>query len=257
MPGLARYVRILRLFGVEHDAWTVPGIASALAMPPSTIYRIVREMIGSGFLEAANDSHYRLGPCFIEFDRLIRVTDPLHEAGTPLLREIVMQVRAPCIAVLARLYNDTVMCVADAASPDARVRTSYERGRPRPLTRGATSKAILAQLPPRRLSRLLAQEGDGPPVSGGPAALQNELASIRKRGFSITRGEVDRGLMGIAAPVSLPSRGLVGSLSLVLDAAATDSALERRLAMLVVSTASLLTEDLAAARPASPVRLAG
>lgn len=257
MSSLGRYVRILRLFGQEHDAWTVPGIAAALAMPPSTIYRIVREMIGSGFLEAANDSQYRLGPCFIEFDRLIRVTDPLHEAGMPLLREIVMQVRAPCVAVLARLYNDTVMCVADAASPDARVRTSYERGRPRPLTRGATSKAILAQLPPRRLSRLLAQEGDGPPGSDGPEALRNELASIRKRGFSITRGEVDRGLMGIAAPVPLPSRGLVGSLSLVLDAAATDSALERRLAMLVVSTASLLTEDLAVARPASLVRLAG
>ena len=239
----------------------MPGIASALALPPSTVYRIVREMIGSGFLEAAHDSHYRLGPCFIEFDRLIRVTDPLYEAGMPLLREIVMQVRMPCVAVLARLYNDTVMCVADAASPDARVRTSYERGRPRPLTRGATSKAILAQLPPRRLSRLLAQQADGPasgiPGAAGSAALRDELASIRKRGFSITRGEADHGLMGIAAPVPLPSRGLVGSLSLVLDAAATDSALERRLAMLVVSTASLLTEALATERPASLARLAG
>ena len=47
------------------------------------------------------------------------------------------------------------MCVADTVPTDARVKTSYERGRPRPLTRGATSKVILAQLPTRRLTSLL------------------------------------------------------------------------------------------------------
>ncbi len=249
MSGLARFVRILRLFDETRGDWTVPDMAAALGQPPSTVYRLVREMVAAGFLEAANDAHYRLGCCFIEFDRVIRVTDPLYEAGMPLLREIVLQARVPCVAVLARLYGDTVMCVADAATPDRSVRTSYERGRPRPLTAGATSKAILTQLNARRLARLLAAApaADVPAFAVPSAAeLRDELAAVRKRGFCITHGEVDRGLVGIAAPVSLPASGVTGSLSLVVSAV-NDAAVERRLAMLVVSTASLLEEQMTVA----------
>jgi DNA-binding IclR family transcriptional regulator len=265
VSGLSRYVRILRLFDERRGEWTIPEMAVELGVPASTVYRTVREMLAGGFLEAANEAHYRLGSCFIEFDRLIRVTDPLYVAGIPLLREIVVQARVPCVAVLARLYNDTVMCVADMATPGGEVRTSYERGKPRPLTRGATSKVILAQLPSRKLSRLLTQPGvgddehdpekwipafgkdDAPRKAAHRNALRDELAAIRKRGYSVTRSEVDLGNVGIAAPVVLPARSLVGSLSLVLEASSVDAAVERRMTLLVVSTASLLTEELLAA----------
>lgn len=247
MSGISRYMQILRLFDEQNGEWTIPDVALALSLPTSTVYRTVREMVAAGLLESANEAHYRLGVCFIEFDRIVRITDPLYEAGATLLHELVLQARVPCAAVLARLYNDTVMCVADWASPGSNLNTSLERGRPRPLTRGATSKVILAQLPARRLSRLLEKMPvDGPPyLVPSREEFRDELATIRRRGFSITRGEVHRELVGIAAPVSLPARGLLGSLSLILEAAG-DDAVERRLAMLVVSTASLLTEQLAA-----------
>ena len=244
MSGLTRYIGILRLFSEEQGDWTVPAMVQALSLPPSTVYRTVREMLAAGLLEAANDGFYRLGACFIEYDRVLRVTDPLYDVGASLLKEIVVQARVACVGVLARLYNDTIMCVADASSPDVKFKTTLERGHPRPLTRGATSKVILAQLPARKLTQLL----DGLPT-GGPAyaipsrdEFKDELSSIRKRGFSITRGEVHDNLVGIAAPVSLPARGLVGSLSLEIS---DDAAVERRLAMLTVSTASLLSEQLA------------
>ncbi len=254
-------MHILRLFDEQRAEWTIADIATTLAVPGSTAYRTVRDMLGGGLLEAAGDARYRLGPCFIEYDRLIRITDPLYVAGRPLLQEVATQARVPCVAVLARLYNGLVMCVEDAATPGDFVRTSYERGRPRPLTRGATSKVILAQLPSRRLTRLLAQgpehqdarrsgQGDAgataPRAQAVPQALREELAAIRKRGYSITRGEVDHGLIGIAAPVALPSRDLIGSLSIVLQASASDRLLEHRIALLVVSTASLLADELAA-----------
>ena len=254
MSGLSRYVEILSLFSEARPEWTVQEMSGSLGAPSSTIYRTVRDMLAAGFLEAANEGWYRLGSCFIQLDRLIRMTDPLYRVGTPLLREIVAQARTPCVAVLARLYNDTVMCVADAATPDGLVRTSYERGRPRPLTRGATSKTILAQMPPRKLSRLLEQLGAAErgvqPFDSAVPELRPELTAIRKRGFSVTRGEVDKGLVGIAAPVSVPAIGLVGSLSLVVDGGCLDSQLERRLILLVISTANLLTEGLRS-KPAS------
>jgi DNA-binding IclR family transcriptional regulator len=222
-------------------------MAAALKLPVSTVYRTVREMVATDFLESATAARYRLGACFIEFDRLVRTTDPLYRFGTSLLRDVVMQARVPCVAFLSRLYDDRVMCIADYRSGEEGVYTSYERGRPRPLTRGATAKVILAQLPPRRLSKLLNAASAGPAsVSKSASRFRDELAAIRKRGYSITRGEVDRKLVGIAAPVTVTSRALVGSLSLVVPATALDETLERRLILLVVSSAKLLTSELTA-----------
>ena len=247
MGGLERYLSVLRLFEEGRNEWTVPEIALALNAPGSTIYRTVREMVAQDFLEVAADYRYRLGAFFIEFDRLVRVTDPLYSIGTTMLRDVAAQARLPCVAVLARLYGNTVMCIADFEATGGGFRTSYERGRPRPLTHGATSKAILVQLPSRRLSKLLAQTGSFSGAGAFPqseASFREELGAIRKRGYSVTRGEVDSGLVGIAAPVNVPERALLASLSLVVSAGALDSAVERRLVLLVISSASLLAEEL-------------
>jgi DNA-binding IclR family transcriptional regulator len=71
-----------------------------------------------------------------------------------------------------------------------------------------------------------------------------QLASVRKRGYCVTRGEVDRGLVGIAAPIAVPEQGINASLTLVVEAAQLDDRTERRLVMLIVSTTGLLTDML-------------
>jgi len=247
MSGLRRFVNILKLFGEAKSDWTVQQISDQLQVPASTVYRSVRELVATGFLEPSIEGYYRLGASFIEFDRLVRLTDPLVRKGTPFLANIVEQAQVPCVAVLARLYDNRVMCVADHASKGSTILTSYERGLPRPLTRGATSKAILAQLPARRLSKLIENE-DWPSRHGMAVTSEEdfrlELTATRKRGYCIGRGEVDQGLAGIAAPVSVTERAITGSLSLVVRASDMDVATERRLVLLVVSSASLLSEEL-------------
>lgn len=235
MAGLQRYMAVLRLFGEAEGTWSVSDMADALAVPQSTVYRTVRDLLVAGLLETTADSRYRLGPAFIEFDRLTRLTDPLLREGAQVLEETVAQTRIPCVGLLSRLYDEQVMCIADRASPDAPFRPSYERGRPMPLTQGATSKVILARLPTRRLTKVLA--------GGGLQAdekLRAELGAIRRQGFCVGRGEIDRGLAGLAAPIVCEEAGLVASLSLVVQSERLDEAEERRLVLLLVSAAALI-----------------
>lgn len=245
MAGIDRYTNVLNLFTTAKSKWTVAEVSAALRVPASTTYRTMRELTRANMLEPALAGYYHLGPAFIEFDRTTRLTDPLLQAGVPMLAEIANQSTVPCVAVLARLYGKTVMCIADMRSAYGNVETSYERGRPRPLTRGATSKVILAQLPARRLNKLLATV-DSPewknPVSHKSFAV--ELAAIRKNGYCIARGEVDEGRVGIAAPISIPELGLAASLSLVIDAASSTEMVERRIVLLLVSSAAFLTDQL-------------
>jgi DNA-binding IclR family transcriptional regulator len=243
MAGFDRYINVLNLFSLDKSMWTVPEVSAALKVPTSTTYRTMRELMRARMLEVAMDGHYRLGPAFIEFDRRTRLTDPLVQSATPMLIDIVNHAVVPCSAILARLYGNTVMCVADAKSPGSAVETSYERGRPMPLMRGATSKVILAQVPARRLNKLFAEAVPADFPRARVAEFRNELASIRKSGYSIVRGEVDSGRMGIAVPISIPEQALVASLSLVIDAAHSNEMVERRLVLLLVSSAALLKEQ--------------
>ena len=250
MAGFSRFLAMLRVFNEAASAWSVPDMADALGVPASTAYRTVRDLVAAGFLEAAHDGAYRLGPAFIEYDRLLRISDPLVHAGAGALRDVVMQAHMPCVALLSRLYNDQVMCMADEAARETAFRSSYERGKPMPLTQGATSKVILAQLPSRQLNRLIG----APKAAPGNEALRRELVEIRRRGYCATASEIDAGLAGIAAPVIVREAGIYASLSLVADDCALDESQRRRLVLLVVSAASLISEELHHRHNSSPAQ---
>ncbi len=85
MAGLERFMAVLRLFDEDRPAWTVQAMADTLGAPASTVYRSVRALVAAGFLAPAGEAHYRLGTAFLEFDRLIRLTDPLMSEGEAIL----------------------------------------------------------------------------------------------------------------------------------------------------------------------------
>ena len=204
---------MLGLFTRQASSWTVAEISEQLDTPTSTIYRNVRELVRAGYLESAAGSHFRLGPVFLELNRTIQLTDPLIRSGVTFLSQLTYQTPIPCSAVLARLYGNKVMCVADARSITFQRSTSYQRGRPMPIDKGATSRAILAQMTESGVVRLLNEAKSN--YAKAPAKLISDLSRIRTRGMSITRGEVDEGLVGCAVPVRNKALGISASLSCI------------------------------------------
>jgi len=245
MSGFGRYRAVLELFTEARSSWTVPALSQSLDLPGSTAYRTVRELVKAGFLEPSAGASYRLGAAFLIYDRLIRLTDPLIGAGYGILQEAVRQAHIPCVGLLARLHHETVMCIAEDATSAADFRSSYQRGRLMPLTKGATSTVILAQLSGRKLGKLLKTVAeDTQPLGATAEEFRDNLARIRKNGFCISRGEIDAGLVGIAAPIVAPDLGIMASLSLVLSADGLTDAVERRITLLTVSSAALVSEQL-------------
>ncbi|MEM0977165.1 MAG: IclR family transcriptional regulator C-terminal domain-containing protein [Pseudomonadota bacterium] len=227
--GIRRYERILDLFDAHEPEWTVQGMSDALNTSSSTLYRLIRELVDVGMLESTVESRYRLGPLFIEYYRRIRLNDPLVRSGGIFLKPLMQQIPVPAVVVLARLYNGQVMCVADERSPGAQFQTSYELGRPMPILRGATSKAVLSTMPPKVAQRFLEKKITA--TSAEIAVLGMELATIRRTGFSETSGEVDQGLVGIAAPVRNTRLGINASVSVVIER----SSLDKEIRLMILS----------------------
>jgi DNA-binding IclR family transcriptional regulator len=230
---------LLELFSVQRPVWTADQIALALNISLSSAYRLIGQVAEAGLIDALSPGHYVLGPAIIQMDRQIQLTDPLLRAARPVMDELINLAPEGSAILLCRAFKDAVLCVHQVVrGPQAPV--SYERGRPRPLFRGATSKSILAFTRPRILKRLYADHAPEISAAGLGTNWKEFLAKLRvyrKAGFVLAKGEVDPGRVGISAPVLDGDRNCIGSLSYVLDADRADDKIINRLAPIIIGAA--------------------
>ena len=214
--SLARMLSVLDTFTERAPIWTVDGIAAERGYTRATAYRYVGELCAAGLLTRVAQGAYALGPRIIELDRQIQRSDPLLHVADQAMHGLL---HPDCgqVVLLCSLFRDEVLCVHQVGR-DKHLALSYARGRPMPLFRGATSKVILACLPERRLTRLFVEHHAEIRKAGLGRNREGFLASlkaIRRNGHAITRGEVDAGVVGLAAPVFGGERSVLGSLSIV------------------------------------------
>jgi DNA-binding IclR family transcriptional regulator len=214
MNSLRRMLAILKLIRPDQPTVDIAQICAQLAYAPATAYRYVRELADVGLLVRLPGG-YALGPRIIELDLLIRETDPLLHRSQDLVLQLAAQTGLSVL--LSELYEDTVISIHQEFGLDPQA-LNFGRGRPMPLFRSATSRVILAHLPSRRLRRVYEQ------VSGTPdslaigddwTAFSRVMASIRKQGWCLSRGELDPGKTGLAAPIFDDKQRVMGSVTLV------------------------------------------
>ena len=225
MTTANRLLRVLGLFTVEKSEWTVEEAAKDMGIPVSTAYRYFRELSKAGFLEPFSSGRYLLGPAVMESDRKIRLTDPLIKVGRPAMQRLIGRSGGVGIALLCRIYRNCVMCVHQEPAAVPENTTSYERGRPMPMFRGASSKVIFANLPSRNAQWFFKKYPEEIAAAGLGSdweAVKVHLRRIRRADVCITRGEVDHGVVGIAAPVFGHDRIVIGSITVAVpEASAT------------------------------------
>jgi DNA-binding IclR family transcriptional regulator len=193
MASADRILEILGLFTPARPAWSATEAAQALKISRASAYRYFAQLEEAGFIEPVAGYRYALGPRIVELDRQIRLGDPLVQASADEMLKLARETGG--IVLLCRLHKDRVLCIHQERGARAPRFVSYERGRAMPLHRGATSKVILAFLPP----------------------LPKALEQVRRERLCIAYGEVDPDACGIAVPLEERSR-VVGSLSVVLPA---------------------------------------
>lgn len=247
MASLASSMEILRAFSPDRAELSVTDLAEIVGTPSSTVYRTVKDLSREGLLARSREGYYRIGTAVLAYERVLRLTDPTVRLGQQLIADVVAQAGLPCRGLVCCLHGNQVMCVADAAAGAPDFTSSYERGRPMPLLRGASSKVILAMMPPRSLRKTLAGVDTD-------AELGDELRAIRRSGFRISHEEVDLGLVGIGVPFKVDDPPAVGSLSLVIAAAASSAATGARLAGMLVAARTIFEDALRAARSATRER---
>ena len=201
MNSSERLLAVLELFSEKHPVWTAEEMLKVTGFTRTTLYRYLKTLRQFGLITSVSGRAFSLGPRVTELDYLMRRADPLIEAGQGALH--ILSKLHPCSAFLVRWYASKILCVSSVVSaPDPQ--SSYPRGRPMPLARGAISRAILAYLSKSEQEKIggenlaeFARVGTGETVE----EIRATLRKVRRDGFAIAYGEVTPGVVGIAAPI--------------------------------------------------------
>ena len=251
MPTSDRSLAVLKLFTMDKSVWTASEAAAALNVSTTTAYRYLSALYEVGLITSASSGQYILGPAIIQFDRQIQLTDPVLCAARPVMNELVAYAPESSVMLLCRPFHNSVLCVHQVLISGPPPLVSYERGRPMPMLRAATSKAILAYRPLRELKKLYAsnhKEAKAAGLGGDWEAFRAALTRIRKEEYVITHGELDRGCIGIAAPILDEDKKSVASLSYVIPDA-TDERTVSRLTRLVIGGCRDIETELVKGQP--------
>ena len=249
--SLERILAVLQIFSEERLEWTPEEMMEELGYSRPTLYRYLKTLKEAGLVASMPNAGFTLGPKVVEMDYLMRKSDPLTLRAAPYLERL--SALHPCTALVVRWYGGRILCV-DSRCSTANPLSSYPRGRPMALTRGAIARSILASLPRRRLIPLIERDLEEFRALGlGDTVEEVHQAhrQVKRAGFAVAFGEVTPGVVGIAAPVFDAGQSPLGSLCVTIAATLVDEAEIARIAAEVSGAARALSADLADGRTRS------
>lgn len=223
-------------------------LARKLGVSGPTLFRILATLGARGYVQKSAASRYRLtlkawelGAKAVRRIRLRDVARPFMERLAGATSETVH---------LSVLQGDGIVIVDKLDSPHP-VRVDTYVGLRAPAHCSATGKAILAFLPPASLAELLPPQlkrHTGATIADR-AALDRELAEVRRAGWAKNREEWRDGVCAAAVPVFDSAGAVAASLSVTVPTPRfTQSALREKLVPALKKTGAALTEEIARTR---------
>lgn len=199
VQSVERAFELLEVIARAGGEAALSELAHDTPLPLPTIHRLLRTLVGIGYVRQLPNRRYSLGP------RLIRLGEvanrQLGALATPVLKDLVTKLGES--ANIAVLDGDMVTYIAQAQSPHS-MRMITEVGRRAMLHNSGVGKAVLSVLDDDRVQRLVAQAGmptKTPNTITTLGKLFTDVEAIRGRGYAIDEEEQELGVRCIAVPV--------------------------------------------------------
>lgn len=199
VQSVERAFELMELIGRAGGECSLSHLAAESPLPPPTIHRLLRTLVGIGYIRQLPNRRYALGP------RLIRLGEvanrQLGAVAMPVLASLVAELSET--ASLAVLDGDRVIYTAQVPSPYG-MRTNNEVGRRTPLHSTAVGKAVLAELSDDRILKLVTQGGLNPETAHSVTTLSGvfaEVEKVRREGHAVDVEEQEVGVCAIAVAV--------------------------------------------------------
>lgn len=216
---VARVVRVMQeLAGTVGDV-ALSNLAEALALPPSTVHRLLQLLAESGIVErGAEGQRYRVGREFYRIALLVAANTGTREIARPVLRSLADACAETC-ALCEYLPSSHRFMVVDHVRSKHPLRYEMAELQPQSLVWGASGRSILAFLPNEARDAALADAGPAPATGTPPpprSQMLRVLAEIRRDGYAHTEGQRIPGAVAFGAPVYRAGHEVFGGLCITI-----------------------------------------
>lgn len=181
LQTLDRGLVALRLLSQADGGMRIADLAGALGVHRAIAYRIVATLEDHAMVWRLPDGRVTLGSAVIPL--AAKAEGNLRLVARPLVEALARRVDAA--AFLSIADGEEGVAIVTAAPPGSFLDISYRVGSRHPLTVGAAGIAILA----------------GRPEHPGE---DEAVRAARRDGYSLTRGQLQKGAVGLASPVRAP-----------------------------------------------------
>lgn len=196
----------------EKDGASLSEVANELKYAKSTVHRHLGTLEDLGYVEQRDDG-YHVGLRFLE----LGVTARSSHRGYELVREKVEEIAEETGERAQFFVEEHGKAVYLARSVgDRAVRTDPGIGSRIPLYAASAGKAILAELPEDKLSRMFEQMSFEPVTEytiTDPDELRAEIEAGRERGYNFNREESLLGTHAVGVAICGPDGDVIGGLS--------------------------------------------
>lgn len=225
-------MRVLDLFEYLrrwNAAQTHTQIAAQLGIPKSSLTQLLKTLVNRGYLEYDPiGKGYFLGPAVVALGQRSAETRDLVEVAENVLAEIARTTSETCALNVLKGDHSEVMATANGTH---RLHYSMRVGDMAPLYATSGGKALLAYLPDEMRQDYLSRvhfEAITPRTIGSVAALDNEIAEIRRGGVAFVTEEFTPGIAGMALPILSRSGFPLAAINIALPVARYDAELKQR-----------------------------
>lgn len=200
VQSLARGLAVIRAFDAEHAELSLSDTARRAGIPPAAARRFLRTLEALGYVRS-DGRRFSLTPKVLELGFSYLSALSLPEVMQPHLERLSREVDESVSAAV--LAGADIVYVARV--PTRRIMTvGITIGTSFPAYATSMGRVLLAELSADELAARLA-EASLPALTErtltDAAALADEIARVRERGWALVDGELEPGLRSIAAPV--------------------------------------------------------
>lgn len=224
----------------ELDGASLAQLVEMTGMPKSTVHDHLTTLRDNDFVVTDGD-RYRLGFRLFEFGGRLRHNTRLYQVAEPEVQQLAAESGE---RVNLMIEESNLGVILDIVKGDSAINLDHYLGRRDLLHCTAAGKALLAYLPPARIDDVVADRGL-PAVTDSTISnrddLDDDLRTIRERGYSVDMEERLPGLRCVGAPIRNEEGHAIGGLSLSGPVSRlTEERMADEISELVVRTANVI-----------------
>jgi len=212
--SISKTFEVIRAFTDQQGQWGVNELARYLEVPPSSLHRILKTLRQENILMVDElTKRYQIGEEMIRLSSIVTSKIGIKQIAQSPLANLAEKIEESIYLGLYQPMHEKLAFIECFHSTKNAVQYVLEIGKLQTLTKGASGKVILANLPPAKVKRIFEQENL---TQEQRDIIYEQIKFVHENGYLITNNERNVGAFGLAALIFSGTGEIVGCVCCVI-----------------------------------------